>query len=172
VATLIAISYPDETSAAAASEEALRRAGELVVEPDGIAVIVRDGQGDFHVTTNHQDLETGARWGVFWRLLFGALFFDPGATSEASLPFRSQLRDHVEPRTSALFLIVSDVTTDNAIDALARYGGTALTSPISTAPTAPGRARSKTQAASHPRSRPRSRERVTASPRDETPSLR
>jgi len=38
---LIAIGYPDETTAIAAEQEAQRLAGELVIQPDAIAAIVR-----------------------------------------------------------------------------------------------------------------------------------
>jgi uncharacterized membrane protein len=48
---LIAIGYPDEATAQAAADEAHRLAKDLVIEPDAIAVIVRDSDGKFHVHT-------------------------------------------------------------------------------------------------------------------------
>src|SRR5947208_15811472 len=77
MATLIAIGYPDETTATAASLEAQRLTKDLIIQPDAIAVIIRDKQGKFHVTTNHHQVGGGASWGMFWGLLFGMLFFVP-----------------------------------------------------------------------------------------------
>src|ERR1700745_2774740 len=77
MATLVAIGYPDETTATAASLEAGRLTKDLILQPDAIAVIIRDREGKFHVTTNHHAVGGGATWGMFWGLLFGLLFFIP-----------------------------------------------------------------------------------------------
>lgn len=42
MADLIAIGYPDESTAHAAADEARRLAAELIIQPDAIAVISRD----------------------------------------------------------------------------------------------------------------------------------
>src|SRR2546423_11140429 len=42
MATLVAIGYPDEVTATAAADEARRLARDLIIEPDAIAVIIRD----------------------------------------------------------------------------------------------------------------------------------
>ena len=77
MSTLIAIGYPDETTATAAGDEAQRLAKDLIIQPDAIAVIRRDVEGKYHVTTNHHAVGGGATWGMFWGLLFGMLFFIP-----------------------------------------------------------------------------------------------
>src|SRR3712207_7409087 len=77
MATLVAIGYPDETTATAAADEAQRLAKDLIIEPDAIAVIIRDKEGKFKVTTSHHAVAGGAMWGMFWGLLFGMLFFIP-----------------------------------------------------------------------------------------------
>jgi uncharacterized membrane protein len=53
VADLIAIGYPDEPTAEAAADEARRLARDLIIEPEAIAVIVRDNEGKYHVHTSH-----------------------------------------------------------------------------------------------------------------------
>jgi len=147
MATLIAIGYPDETTATAAGEEAERLAGDLIIQPDAIAVIRRDKEGKYHVTTNHHAVGAGATWGMFWGLLFGMLFFIPvfgmalgagmgalmGKVTKSSIDkqFQQQVRDLVQPGTSALFLIVEKVTTDKAVAAMAPFGGTVLKSSLS-----------------------------------------
>ena len=60
MSTLVAIGYPDETTAAAAADEAQQLAKDLIVEPDAIAVISRGREGKFHVTTNHDAVGGGA----------------------------------------------------------------------------------------------------------------
>ncbi|SHN45121.1 DUF1269 domain-containing protein [Cryptosporangium aurantiacum] len=145
--TLVAIGYPDEATAAAAAVEARRLTKDLILQPDAIAVISRDVEGKFHVTTSHRPVASGTSWGMFWGLLFGMLFFIPflGMAVGAGLgalmgkmtkgvvnkEFEEGVRDLLKPGTSALFLVVEKATPDKAIDALAPYGGTVLKSSLS-----------------------------------------
>jgi uncharacterized membrane protein len=144
--TLVAIGYPDETTATAASLEAQRLAKDLIIQPDAIAAIIRDREGKFHVTTNHHAVAGGASWGMFWGLLFGILFFIPflgmavgaglgalmGKMTKGAInkEFQAQVRDMLQPGTSALFLVVEHATPDKAIDGLAQFGGTVLKSSL------------------------------------------
>jgi uncharacterized membrane protein len=147
MSTLVAIGYPDEKTAAAAADEAQRLAADLIIEPDAIAAVRRDVEGKFHVTTNHHAVAGGASYGMFWGLLFGLLFFIPffgmavgaglgalmGKVADSGIDkgFQKQVRDLLEPGTSALFLVVERATPDKAIEALAPYGGTVLKSSLS-----------------------------------------
>ena len=147
MAQLVAIGYPDETTAAKAAQEAERLSKDLIIEPDAIAVIVRDSEGKYHVTTNHNSVAGGATWGMFWGLLFGLLFFVPvlGLAVGAGLgalmgkieksgidkAFQDQVKDMVKPGTSALFLVIERATPDKAVAALSKYGGTVLKSSLS-----------------------------------------
>jgi uncharacterized membrane protein len=144
---LIAIGYPDEATAEAAADEARRLARDLIIEPDAIAVIVRDEEGKFHVHTSHHPVGGGATWGMFWGLLFGVLFFVPffglaigaglgalmGKVTKSGIDkaFQEQVRDLLKPGTSALFLMVEKVTPDKAVEALSKYGGTVLKTSLS-----------------------------------------
>lgn len=146
MADLIAIGYPDETTAELAAAEARRLAKDLIIEPDAIAVIVRDKEGRFHVHTSHHPVGAGATWGMFWGLLFGLLFFIPffglaigagmgalmGKITKSGIDreFQDQVRGMLQPGTSALFLMVEKVTPDKAVDALSQYGGTVLKSSL------------------------------------------
>ena len=144
---LIAIGYPDETTALKAEEEAQHLAEELIIQPDAIAVIVRDKEGKYHTHTSHHMVGGGATWGMFWGLLFGILFFVPfaGMAVGAGLgalfgklektgidkEFQKQVQDMLKPGTSALFLVVEKVTPDKAVEALSKFGGTVLKSSLS-----------------------------------------
>ena len=147
MSTLVAIGYPDETTASAAAEEARGLAADLIIEPEAIAVINRDPEGRFHVNTSHHAVGAGASYGMFWGLLFGLLFFIPvfgmavgaglgalmGKVAKTGIDkqFQDQVRDLLQPGTSALFLVVDKVTPDKAVEALSRYGGTVLKSSLS-----------------------------------------
>jgi uncharacterized membrane protein len=146
VPELIAIGYPDETTAEKAAKEVERLAADLIIEPEAVAVIRRDAKGKYHVTTTHSEVAAGAAWGMFWGALFGLLFFVPilgmavGAALGAlfglatklglSEDFQRQVRDMLQPGTSALFMIVDKMTVDKTLEALSAYGGTVLKSSL------------------------------------------
>jgi uncharacterized membrane protein len=147
LAELVAIGYPDEATAGLAAQEAERLAADLILQPDAIAVIVRDKTGKYHVTTSHHPVAGGASWGMFWGFLFGLLFFVPvlgiavgaglgalmGRFEKAGIDrqFQEQVKDMVQPGTSALFLVIEKVTPDKAVAALKKYGGTVIKSSLS-----------------------------------------
>ena len=72
MAELIAIGYPDETTAAEAEKEAHHLADELIIQPDAIASIVRDKDGKFRVSTSHHMVGAGASYGMFWGFSSGS----------------------------------------------------------------------------------------------------
>ena len=147
MADLIAIGYDDEEAAGQAEQEVERLAGELLIQPDAVAVIVRDGDGTYRVQTNHHVVGADTSWAMLWGPLFGALFFVPvlGMAVGAGLgalmgeverigidrEFEEQVRDMLQPGTSALFLIVEKATSDKAVEALSQFGGTVLKSSLS-----------------------------------------
>jgi len=147
MADLIAIGYPDMTTADAAADEARRLAKDLIIQPDAIAVIVRDNDGSYHVHTTHHLVGGGATWGMFWGFLFGLLFFIPvlgmavgagmgalmGKFTKTSIDkqFEEQVRGMIKPGNSALFLMLEKVTPDKAVEAMSKYGGTVLKTSLS-----------------------------------------
>jgi uncharacterized membrane protein len=60
----------------------------------------------------------------------GALF---GHMSQKGIDkeFQQQVRDHLQPGTSALFMVIEQVTPDKAIAALQQYGGTVIKTSLS-----------------------------------------
>ena len=147
MADLIAIGYPDQATAVEAADEARRLAADLIIQPDAIAVIVRDEDGTFHSSTSHHAVGSGAMWGMFWGFLFGLLFFIPvfgmaigagmgalmGKFAKTSIDkqFQDQVRGMLQPGTSALFLMLEKVTPDKAVEAMSKYGGTVLKTSLS-----------------------------------------
>ena len=147
MAHLIAIGYPDEATAVQAQQEAERLAHDLQIQPDAIAAIARGRDGKFKVHSTAHPVAGGTMYGMFWGLLFGLLFFVPffglgvGAGMGALMgkieksgvdrEFQRQVQELLQPGTSALFLVVENVTPDAAVDALSRFGGTVLATSLS-----------------------------------------
>ena len=149
MATLVAIGYPDQGTAEQARQTVQELESELIIQADQVAAISRDLQGKYHVTTTHGGASTagGAIWGSFWGLLFGLLFFVPfaglalgagfgalfGHLGEKGIDkaFQQQVRDQVKPGTSALFMVIEQMTEDKAIAALEKYGGTVIKTSLS-----------------------------------------
>jgi uncharacterized membrane protein len=154
MATLVAIGYPDQTTAEDARQTVQGLEAELIIQADQVAAIVRDQDGKYHVTTTHGGASTsgGAVWGGFWGILFGILFFVPffglalgagmgalaGHFGEKGIDkqFQDQVRDQLKPGTSALFLVIEQATPDKAVAALEQYGGTVIKTSLSDEDTA------------------------------------
>jgi uncharacterized membrane protein len=149
MATLVAIGYPDQTTAEQARQTVQQLEAELIIQADQVAAISRDPDGKYHVTTSHGGASAagGAWWGGFWGLLFGLLFFVPfaglalgagfgalfGHLGEKGIDkaFQEQVRDQLKPGTSALFMVIEQVTPDKATAALEQYGGTVIKTSLS-----------------------------------------
>ena len=149
MATLVAIGYPDQGTAEQARQTVSGLEADLIIQADQVASISRDLEGKYHVHTSHGGASAGggAWWGGFWGLLFGLLFFIPfaglavGAGMGALFghfgakgidkAFQEQVRDYVKPGTSALFMVIEQVTPDKAIAALQEYGGTVIRTSLS-----------------------------------------
>lgn len=144
---LIAIGYADMATAPLAMEEVEKLSDDLLIQPDAVAVIIRDETGKFKTITNVHAVGAGASYGMFWGLLFGLLFFVPflGMAFGAGLgalmgkvektgidrAFQDRIRDLLKPGTSALFMIIEKATPDRAVAALSQYGGTVIKSSLS-----------------------------------------
>jgi uncharacterized membrane protein len=149
MATLLAIGYPDQGTAEQAVGTVWRLEEELIIQADQVASIARDPGGKYHVHTTHGGIATasGAVWGGFWGFLFGFLFLIPfagwamgaglgallGHMSETGIDkaFQQQIRDYLQPGTSALFMIIEHASPEEAIAALQQYGGTVIKTSLS-----------------------------------------
>jgi uncharacterized membrane protein len=144
--TLVAAVFPHQTTASAAAEDVQRLASDIILEPDAMAVVSRDEQGRFHVTTHHHAVTGNSTWGIFWLPLFSVLFFVPSfgmavgdgisglldRIQRAGIDdaFQQAIRELLQPGASALFLAVDPTIPAEAVEALERFGGTVVTSPL------------------------------------------
>jgi uncharacterized membrane protein len=149
MATVVAIAYPEQGAAATARATVWELEDELTIEAAQVGVIARDADGRYHVHTSHSGFSTAgcAIWGGFWGLLFGTLFLIPfagwamgagvgalfGHRKDKGIDetFERQVREHLRPGTSALFLVIQRATPDKAIAALRQYGGTVIKTSLS-----------------------------------------
>ena len=147
MADLVAIGYPDEATAEAAADEAAP-AGRGPDHPARRDRGDRAGQGR-QLPRPHQP-PPGRRRGDLGHVLgvlVGLLFFIPvfglaigaglgalmGKLAKTSIDkqFQDQVRDMLQPGTSALFLLLEKVTPDKAVEAMSQYGGTVLKTSLS-----------------------------------------
>jgi uncharacterized membrane protein len=149
MATLVAIGYPDQGTAEQARDTVSALEADLIIQAEQVAAISRDMEGKYHVHTTHGGASAGggALWGGFWGMLFGLLFFIPfaglaiGAGMGALMghfgekgidkAFQQEVRDYLKPGTSALFMVIDQVTPDKATAALSQYGGTVIKTSLS-----------------------------------------
>jgi uncharacterized membrane protein len=149
MATLVAIAYPDQGTAEQARATVRELEADLIIQAEQVAAISRDLEGKYHVSTSHGGASAGAGawWGGFWGFLFGLLFFIPFAglalgagmgalfghfgSKGIDKAFQEQVREYLKPGTSALFLVIDQVTPDKAIAALQQYGGTVIRTSLS-----------------------------------------
>jgi uncharacterized membrane protein len=141
---LLVIAYRDETSAAAAGEQVQRLVRYLRIEPDAVAVVRRGRDGRFHLATNHRPVAGELSWGLVWMLVFVLLLGRPaGARLDPLLElvagsgldgrFGAEIRDRLDPGTSALFLALEDDQLDRVVDVLGPYGGEVLPTTVTAA---------------------------------------
>ena len=147
MANLIAIGYDDTTTAVQAMEEVENLQADLIIEADAVAAIIRNDEGKFKTVTNQHAVGAGTVGGMFWGMLFGFLFFVPilgmavgagmgaimGKIAKSGMDegFQNQVRDMLQPGTSALFIVFEKVTADKALDALSKFGGKVLKTSLS-----------------------------------------
>jgi uncharacterized membrane protein len=148
MATLVAIGYPEQGTAEQALDTVHHLEGELVIQAQQVAAISRDPEGKLHVHSSEAvTTGGGAAMGGFWGFMFGLLFFVPfaglalgagmgalfGHFGEKGVDkaFQQQVRDYLKPGTSALFMVIDQVTPDKAIAALQQYGGTVIRTSLS-----------------------------------------
>ncbi len=142
MSTLIVIAYPEEDRAAEALATLKQLRSEDLIDLDDAFYVTKDKEGDTKVHHSVHLTRKGAGWGALGGLLVGALFFTPvalavvGAAAGAMFvkladmgidrQFVKDLSAQLKPNSSAIFLIVRNVSPDKVIASLRPYGGTIL----------------------------------------------
>jgi uncharacterized membrane protein len=134
MSSLIVLTFGSETGA----EQALATIGDLqrqqLITLEDAATVRRGMDGKPKVKQANSLVGAGAWGGAFWGMLIGLLFFMPwlglavgavtgalaGRFSDYGIDdnFIKQVEQKLQPGTSALFLMVRQVTLDKVVDAL------------------------------------------------------
>jgi uncharacterized membrane protein len=139
---LIAIAYDSEFKAEEVRLTLAKLQKEHLIELDDAAVVVKNDKGKVNLKQAIDLTAAGAVSGGFWGLLIGTLFFMPlagaaigaasgalgGALSDIGVDdnFMRELGETMQPGTSALFVLVRQVTPDKVLEEVAPYGGKVL----------------------------------------------
>jgi uncharacterized membrane protein len=120
---------------------------ELLRINDGAYVYWPEGKKKPKTEQLHNMTSGGALGGSFWGLLFGLIFFVPllgmavgaamgaltGSMTDVGIDdnFIREVREHVTPGTSALFVMTSDVVRDKVLEEFKQTGATLLSTNLS-----------------------------------------
>ena len=140
MSNLIVIIY-DDPEGASAMKNALKSVQQMgKISLDDSAVVVKDADGKVHV--KHQmdrNVKIGAAGGGFLGLLLAGIFFPVGGLiigaiaggligastdSGISHKFVNEVKEELQPNSSALFVIVRDADPAIALSALRQHKGT------------------------------------------------
>jgi uncharacterized membrane protein len=144
---LIVIAYDDEFKAEEVRLTLAKLQVEHLIELEDAAVVVKDEHGKIKLKQAVNLTGAGAASGGFWGLLIGILFFNPllgaavgaasgalaGAFSDIGVDdnFIRELGQTLQPKSSALFVLVRKVTPDKVLEEVSKFGGKVLRTSLS-----------------------------------------
>lgn len=144
---LIAVAYPDLFAAEDVRLKLWKLQREYLLELEDAVVVTKSEKGWIKLNQAVNLPAVAALSGGFWGTLVGMIFLSPilgaaiGATTGAisgaltdvgiNDEFMTQLAGKMAPKSSALFVLVRNVTADKVINEVKGYGGTILQSSLS-----------------------------------------
>ncbi len=147
MSTLVVIAYDDMLKAQQMRHDLVMLEKEYLVDLEDAVVVVRDPKGKVKL---HQIVSLpalGAMQGGFWGTLIGCLFFSPifgmtlgaatgaisGALTDVGIhdDFMKELGETLKPGTSALCVLIRQMTQDKVLEHLVGTGGKVLKSNLS-----------------------------------------
>jgi len=136
---MLAIVFDDEFSAFEMRGELVKMQNQFLLDMDDAVVVTRDVRGKTKLHQAASLTAAGAVSGSFWGMLVGLLFLNPllgvaigagagalaGKFREIGLDDRmmGEIRAALKPGTSALFVIIRNVTVDKVLDGLKQFSG-------------------------------------------------
>jgi uncharacterized membrane protein len=142
MSNLIVVAYPDEYRAAEVLAALRRLNKEYLIDLDDACYVTKDARGKVKLHQTTSLTGAGAAMGGMWGMLIGLLFFVPflglaigaglgalsGKLSDYGIDdnFAKQISSTLQPKTSAIFMLVRKSTPDKVVPVIAQYGGTIL----------------------------------------------
>jgi uncharacterized membrane protein len=139
---LIAVAYPDESTAREVRDTLVELQRSHSIELEDVVVVTRDGDGKVKLQQATNLTGAGAAGGALWGTLIGMLFLAPllgaivggatgaaaGALSDIGVQddFLRELGRELEPGAAAVIVLVRKVTPDKVLPEISRYGGHVL----------------------------------------------
>jgi uncharacterized membrane protein len=136
---MLAIVFEDEATAFEMRGALVKMQNQFLLDMDDAVVVTRDLRGKTKLHQAASLTAAGAIGGSFWGMLVGLLFLNPllgaaigagagalaGKFREIGLDDRmmGDLRTALHPGTSALFVLVRNVTVDKVLDGLKQFAG-------------------------------------------------
>jgi uncharacterized membrane protein len=136
---LIAIAYPEETTAHEVAATLRQLQLEHSIEIDDLAVAIRQDDGKIKLKQSVSLAGGGAAGGALWGGLIGLLFLNPllgmavgaaagaagGAMADTGIDdkFMKELGESLQPGGAVLFVLVRRSTPDKVLPPVSQYGG-------------------------------------------------
>jgi uncharacterized membrane protein len=147
MSTLVVVEYPDEYRAAEVLASLRRMNKEYLIDLEDACYVTKDANGKIKLHQNTTLTGAGAAMGGMWGMLIGLLFFVPflglaigaglgaltGKLSDFGIDdkFAKQVASDLQPKTSAIFVLIRKSTPDKVVPEVAKYGGTVLQTSMS-----------------------------------------
>src|SRR6516225_4034657 len=147
MSTLVVVAYEDPYKAQEMRIKLLKLQKEYLVDLEDAVVVVRDQKGKVKLHQIFSLPAMGAMQGGFWGTLIGCIFFAPifgmalgaasgsiaGALADVGIndQFMKELGTTLKPGTSALCVLIRQMTTDKVLADLQGTGGTVLKTNLS-----------------------------------------
>lgn len=147
MSTLVVVGYDDMYKAQEMRIELIKLQKDYLVDLEDAVVVVRDEKGKVKLHQIVSMPAAGALEGGFWGTLIGCLFFAPifgmalgaasgsiaGALSDVGIndQFMKQLGETLKPNTSALCVLIRQMTSDKVLSEIQGTGGTVIKTNLS-----------------------------------------
>ena len=139
MANLVAVVFPDETTAFEMRTALAKMQKDYLIEMEDAVVVTKDANGKVQLHQAVNLTAAGAVGGGFWGMLIGMLFLNPllGAAAGAGAGALSgkltdigiddkmmkDVAQSFQPGTSALFVLVRKATVDKVLEGLKPFAG-------------------------------------------------
>ena len=147
MSNLVAIAYPDESTASQVAQTLIELQKEHSIKLDDMVIAHRKPDGKIKLKQSFSPAGTGAAGGALWGGLIGLILFMPllgmavGAASGAAAgaatdvgvddKFMKELGEKLQPGGAAVFVLVSQSTPDKVLPRISQYGGEVIHSSLS-----------------------------------------